>query len=135
MDVTNILASQFFVTYSIPYYYEQFLNAMAMNPDLKEVEKSALVIRLERNQNDLHQLKNKLNSYICEPRTYTLFERIETLKNGLENLSDSNIQIIRSLKNHKKSVETYVDSAKEQLAKFNQLQQGVEDYVASARNC
>lgn len=106
-----------------------------MDSDLKEVEKSALVIRLERNQNDLLQLKSKLNSYICEPRTYSLFERIEALKNGLENLSNSNTQIIGSLKNRKKSVETYVESAKEHLSKFNKLQQGVEEYVASARNC
>jgi len=106
-----------------------------MKSDLKEVEKSTLVMRLERNQNDLRQLKNKLNSYICEPKTYSLFERIEALRSGLETLNDSNTQIIRSLKNRKKSVETYIDSAKEQLSKFNQLQQGVEDYVASARNC
>lgn len=106
-----------------------------MKSNLKEVEKSALVIRLERNQNDLRQLKSKLNSYICEPKTYSLFERIESLRTGLETLSTSNTQIIRSLKNRKKSVETYVDSARDQLSKFNQLQQGVEDYVASARNC
>ncbi|TMM57268.1 hypothetical protein FEE95_12335 [Maribacter algarum] len=106
-----------------------------MKSDLIEVEKSALVMRLERNQNDLRQLKNKLNSYICEPRTYSLFERIESLKSGLETLDNSNTQIIRSLKSRKKSVEEYVDSAKEQLNKFSQLQQRVEDYVASARNC
>lgn len=106
-----------------------------MNSDLKEVEKSALVIRLERNQKDLRQLKNKLNSYICEPRTYSLFERIESLKSGLETLNNSNTQIIRSLKSRKKSVETYVDSAREQLSQFNKLQQSVEDYVASARSC
>ncbi|MFK7813896.1 MAG: hypothetical protein AB8B59_15480 [Maribacter sp.] len=106
-----------------------------MKPDLKEVEPNALVIRLERNQNDLRQLKNKLNSYICEPRTQSLFERIETLKNALDTLSESNTQIITSLKNSKKSIETYVDSVKEQFTKFGQLQQGIDDYVASARNC
>lgn len=106
-----------------------------MNSDLKEVEKSALVVRLERNQKDLGQLKTKLNSYICEPRTHSLFERIESLKTGLESLNNSNTQIISSLKSHKKSVESYVDSAREQLMKFNQLQQSVEDYVASARSC
>ncbi|MEP3210072.1 MAG: hypothetical protein ABJN95_12815 [Maribacter sp.] len=106
-----------------------------MNSDLIEVEKGALVMRLERNQKDLRQLKSKLNSYICEPRTYSLFERIESLRSGLETLNDANTQIIRSLKSRKKSVEAYVESAREQLVKFNQLQQSVEDYVASARNC
>ncbi|MFS4491821.1 hypothetical protein [Maribacter sp. 2308TA10-17] len=105
-----------------------------MKSDVKEVDKSALVLRLERNQNDLQQLKRKLNSYTCEPRTYSLFERIESLRSGLENLSNSNSEIIRSLKSRKKSVEAYVDSAKEQFQKFNQLQQGIDEYVAGARN-
>ncbi len=106
-----------------------------MELDLKEVEKSALVIRLERNQNDLDQLRSKLNSYICEPKTYTLFERIETLRNGLDTLSDSNTQIISSLKNHKKAIEKHFEKGKEQLITFNNLQESVEDYVASVRNC
>ncbi len=135
MRVKDVFAFHFFVTYCAPKYYEQSLNPAVMKSNLKEVEKSALVIRLERNQNDLRQLKSKLNSYTCEPKTYSLFERIETLRNGLENLSESNTQIIRSLKSRKRSIETYFDSAKEQLTKFNQLQQGIDDYVASARNC
>jgi len=135
MHVTNNFESYFSVTYDTPLNYGPFLNPNVMNSNLSEVEKSVLVMRLERNQNDLRQLRNKLNSYICEPKTHCLFERIESLRNGLEMLSSSNTQIMNSLKSHKKSVETYVNSTKEQLKKFSQLQQGVEDYIASARNC
>jgi cell fate (sporulation/competence/biofilm development) regulator YlbF (YheA/YmcA/DUF963 family) len=105
-----------------------------MKSDIKEVEKSLLVIRLERNQNDLQQLKTKLSSYICEPRTYSLFERIESLRSGLDNLSSSNQEVIRSIKTRKRSVEAYVERAKEQFQKFNQLQQGVEEYLDGVRN-
>lgn len=91
-------------------------------------------MRLERNQKDIYQLKSKLNSYICEPKTYALFERIQTLRNGLETLSNSNIEIIQSLKHQKKSVETYIDSAKEQFKKFNQLQEGIDAYVTGIRD-
>ena len=106
-----------------------------MATDFKEGDKSVLVMRLERNQNDLRQLKSKLNSYICEPRTQSLYERIESLRTGLETLSDSNRQIIGALKSRKKSLESYVERAREQLSQFQVLQQGVEEYVANARNC
>ncbi len=106
-----------------------------MNSQINEVDKSALVIRLERNQKDLLQLKSQLSSYTCEPRTYQFFERIETLRNGLETLSATNSEIIASLKQRKRTVENYVERAKKLLLEFNQLQQGVDEYVAGARNC
>ena len=106
-----------------------------MQSDINEVEKSALVIRLERNQKDLLQLKTQLSSYICEPRTYQFFVRIETLRDGLDNLSATNSEIIASLKERKRVVKKYVKRAKKLLLDFNQLQQGVDDYIAGARSC
>lgn len=106
-----------------------------MKSKVNEVDKSTLVMRLERNQKDLDQLKCKLNSYTCEPRTHSLFERIESLKSGLESLSAANMEIIQSLKEKKKAVDSYMESAKEQFVKFHQLQQNVEEYVMGARNC
>lgn len=106
-----------------------------MKVDDKEVDKSALVIRLERNQKDLLQLKSKLNSYTCEPRTLSLFESMENLRNGLESMSAANSEILQALKEKKRMVDPYIDTVKEQLQKFNQLQQGVESYVQGARSC
>jgi len=106
-----------------------------MKPVLLDTEKSKLVIRLERNQRDLDQLKNKLNAYTCEPKTPSLFERIEQLKNGLENLSASNVEILRNLKEKKKAADNYLDSIKDQFVKFNQLQANVEEYIVGARQC
>jgi cell fate (sporulation/competence/biofilm development) regulator YlbF (YheA/YmcA/DUF963 family) len=105
-----------------------------MKSDVKEVNESSLVMRLERNQHDLLKMKSALTSYICEPRTPSLFERCESLKTKLESLSTNNSEIIQSLKGHKKSVSNYVESAKQQFQEFYLLQQGVDDYVAGARN-
>lgn len=98
------------------------------------VEKSNLVLRLERNQREVGQLKSKLNSYVCEPRTYKLFERVETLKTGLDRLSNSNREIIQALKERKKSVEDYMENVKQQISEFHELQRGVHDYVQGTRN-
>ena len=97
------------------------------------VEKSNLVLRLERNQREVGQLKSKLNSYICEPRTYSLFERMETLKTGLERLSNTNREIIQALKERKKSVADYMENVRQQFTEFHELQQGVHDYVQGMR--
>ncbi len=98
------------------------------------IEKNNLVLRLERNQREVGQLKNKLNSYVCEPKTYSLFERIETLKTGLERLSSTNREIIQALRERKKSVGDYMENVRQQLSEFHELQQGVHDYVQGVRN-
>ena len=94
-----------------------------------ELNKNTLVTRLERNLKDVHQLRNKLNSYSCEPQTYSLFERIEALKIGLENLIRTDQEIITALKERKKSAKEYVERVKQLYSEFNKLQQGVEEYM------
>ncbi len=96
--------------------------------------KSSLVTHLERNQHDLQKMKSILSSYICEPRTPSLYERSESLKQKLENLRNTHGEVIQSLKNQKKSLSSYVDRAKQQFQEFYLLQKGVADYVAGARN-
>ncbi len=105
-----------------------------MKTDIKELNQSSLVTRLERNQHDLLQMKSKLSSYICEPRTPSLYERSESLKQKLENLRNTHGEVIQSLKDRKKSLSKYVDRAKKQFQEFYLLQKGVEDYVDGARN-
>jgi len=99
-----------------------------------ELNKNTLVTRLERNLKDVHQLRSKLNSYSCEPQTYSLFERIESLKIGLETLSRTDQEIIAALKERKKSVKEYVEKVKQQYSEFNKLQQGVEEYMGLTNN-
>lgn len=99
-----------------------------------ELKNNSLVTRLERNLKDVHQLRSKLNCYSCEPQTYSLFERIEFLKNGLEALSRTDQEIIAALKERKKSAKEYVERVKQQYAEFNKLQQGVEEYMGLSRN-
>lgn len=95
---------------------------------------NTLVLRLERNQKDVKQLRNQLNSYCCEPQTYYLFERIETLKKGLESLSNTNKEIITTIKEHKASAKEYLEGVKQQFLEFRKLQSGVEEYLGLIQN-
>lgn len=100
-----------------------------------KLDNNACMLRMERNHRDLAQLSKKLNSYICEPRTYSLFERIEILRNRLERLKDSNSEIMTSLKGHKKSLGNQVERIKQQFLEFRELEKSVAEYMAGARNC
>jgi hypothetical protein len=103
-------------------------------PTQDHLEKNTLVLKLERSQQDVGQLRNKLNSYVCEPKTYSLFERIEALKNGLDTLSNTNKEIILSIRGHKKTMGDYVDRVRQQFVAFNELQRGVEEYMRGLRS-
>ncbi|RKN81215.1 hypothetical protein [Ulvibacterium marinum] len=98
------------------------------------LEKNTLVLKLERSQQDVGQLRNKLNSYICEPKTYSLFERMEALKNGLDTLSNTNREIILSVRQRKKHTVDFVDRVRQQFIAFNELQRGVEEYMQGLRS-
>ncbi|MBU2946610.1 hypothetical protein [Zobellia uliginosa] len=96
---------------------------------LEETDKNAIVVRLQRNQKDLVQMRTKLNSYRFEPKTYSLYERIESLRSKMDSLSHSNSEIISSLKDTRKTVHTHLERAKRHLNEFRRLNDGVEEYL------
>lgn len=100
--------------------------------DAQVKDQSALILRLERNEQYVRQLRDKLNSYVCEPNTYSLFERIQALKTGLDAFSSNNREIIATIRDHRKTVEDYVDKVKQQFSEFNELRKNVDDYVEVA---
>ncbi|MGB6153349.1 MAG: hypothetical protein WBG48_15325 [Pricia sp.] len=102
--------------------------AQQNTPNIREIEKNALVIRLERNQRDLLQLRSQLESYRCEPKTYGLFEYIESLKNRMERFSSTNKEVIMKLREQRKTISDYYEKAKQQFSEFDQLKNGVADY-------
>ncbi|MEM9143365.1 MAG: hypothetical protein AAGA86_10290 [Bacteroidota bacterium] len=108
------------------------------NPDPKSVpkkkwESTTLVLKLERNQKGVGQLRNQLNSYICEPRTYSLFERVEALKRGLDSLSHSNLEMIVRLRERQKLVGEHMEKVRQQMVEFQRLQQDVKEYMQGLR--
>ncbi|CAM3380598.1 hypothetical protein ZORO111903_14000 [Zobellia roscoffensis] len=96
---------------------------------VEENDKNAIVVRLQRNQKDLVQLRTKLNSYRCEPKTYSLYERIESLRSKMDSLSHSNSEIISALQDTRKTVNIHLERAKRHLTEFRRLNDGVEEYL------
>ena len=105
------------------------------NPHLtKEANRNSCILRLERNNKDLVQLNSKLSSYMLEPRTYSLFQQIENLRSRMEYLKNTNQEILSILKEPRKSFTDMLDSIKQQLREFTELQQGIDEYIHIARS-
>ena len=97
-------------------------------------DNNACTLRLERIGRDLIQLRHKLSSYTCEPRTYNLYEQIEDLRIRLENLRSANLEIRISLREDRRTIEDYVEMVKEQNREFRELENGITDYMNLAKN-
>lgn len=100
-----------------------------------EIEKNLYILKLERCNQDLLKLRQKLGSYICEPTTLGLFERMELLRNQLESMRDNNVELCRRLREDSILVYTAIDSIDLTFKDFAELSKNIEDYVSRARPC
>lgn len=107
----------------------QGVKTITHNPIGGNLAKTNELLRLQRTNKNIAQLSNKLNSYTCEPCTYSLYEQVQSLKERMEHLKNSNNEIISSVRQHKQTFDDIGDVVKKQLHDFNELRKGVFDYT------
>ena len=73
-----------------------------VTPSKNPRDTTPIILRLERNNTELLSLKDKLSSYVCEPKTLNLFERMESLKAKLEKMRKANLETNKSVKRTQK---------------------------------
>lgn len=108
---------------------EKFKSSRYLNWDTEG--SNALVVRLERNQQNLQQLRSQMNSYLSEPKTHSLYERVEQLRRAIERCSRDNREVIGHLKQDKVPNSIHVERAKKQLTVFRVLRASVEEYMVN----
>lgn len=91
------------------------------------------LLRLERNNQRLLSLEEKLRSYVCEPKTRSLYDRLESIKQSLANLKNSNLEIIKALKNHTLIFDDAKDRIREQFDSYQSLELKVLEYIGMAK--
>ena len=92
-----------------------------------------IIHRLERNNNELSHLRGIMKSYICEPKTPSLFERCEQLRSRLEGLHKRNIDVIQSLKGRRKCMEEQLEGYLNQINEYHELEKSVLEYIGMAK--
>jgi hypothetical protein len=97
-------------------------------------DRNSCVIRLERMNRELLEMRKKLGSYVCEPKTHSLFERYEFLKRRLENLRLMNIDLILSLREQREYLLLHWKGVQQQFHDFQSLEMDVQQYMEVARN-
>lgn len=97
------------------------------------LELSNARIRLERSYNNILHLKNRLSSYSCEPRTYSLFHKLEDLKLQIELLSIEHLKLMNTLKKPVHFIDLKKQQVKDSIASVNLIEQDVSKYIALAK--
>ncbi|MEA1786385.1 hypothetical protein U1E44_09805 [Arenibacter sp. GZD96] len=103
-------------------------------PTLLGKEADTCLVLLERNNQDLLQLKKQLQCYTCEPKTYSAYEQYVKLTERLETAFTKNLDIIHALERKNSITAPNVAVVKAQILEFNELKRGVLAYRASSRN-
>jgi len=94
---------------------------------------SPMIQHLERNNRELLHLGDKLHSYICEPKTYLLFENSENLKGRLMDLQRANQGLMDEIKEINKPGERHMERCQKQFEAYLELEQEVIEYIELAR--
>ncbi|NAS13646.1 hypothetical protein [Poritiphilus flavus] len=102
-------------------------------PSRKDRDTMPMILRLERNNSQILCLKDKLSSYVCEPKTLSLFEHMESLKSRLERMRNSNLEVISMLKDQKKALEIRKENIVNRFKEFKELEDNVFEYIGMAR--
>ena len=91
------------------------------------------LLRLERINKNLLSLKTKLGSYMCEPKTLSLYQRMDALKSLLENMLSNNHELIRSLRNRQILPDDSRKLVQKQFESYKSLELKVLEYIGMAK--
>jgi len=99
----------------------------------KQKDRTPTILRLERNNTEIGTLEDKLNSYICEPKTAGLYELMESLKQRLSRMRQHNMEAIKALRQPSKLLDSQKTTIKKQLKDFKELEDSVFEYIGMVR--
>ncbi len=94
---------------------------------------NATSLQLERINKNLVSLKTKLNSYMCEPKTLLLYQRMEGLRNDLADMLSINEELIWKIKNKILLNEEVKPRISQQFDLYKKLELKVLEYIGMAR--
>ncbi|MEN8788699.1 MAG: hypothetical protein ABF293_06250 [Flavobacteriaceae bacterium] len=92
-----------------------------------------IIHRLERINKNLLSLRTKLNSYICEPKTLSLYQKMESLKSHLDDMHGNNTELISNLRSRSLLLKEGKVMVKQQFEAYKNLEVKVMEYIGMAK--
>ena len=106
------------------------MDTYGIETDIKDVNSS--LVRIQRSFSELMQCKDKLTSYLSEPKTPELFETRENLVNKMEVLLNGHLDLLSKLEHKKDNLNKELNRVKSQLLEVRKLEQGISTYMVAA---
>ena len=94
---------------------------------------NSALLRLERINQDLLSLKNKLSSYMCEPKTLVLYQKLEALKFQLGDMRNRNQEFISDYYDKNLAPKDIGSIAQQQFKSYKDLELKVLEYIGMAK--
>ena len=91
------------------------------------------ILRLERINKNLHSLRTKLSSYMCEPKTLSLYQRMESIKRHLDDMRSNNIELIANFQNSTLKSDQGRELVEQQFESYKNLEIKVLEYIGMAK--
>ena len=93
-----------------------------------------LLMKLERNHDEIQQMLQKLNSYRCEPTSYESFKRLQSLRDEIQNLKQEHTLLFSTV-----DLRQVEDSAplisrmRHQIQGFKELDRKIGSYLLDTK--
>lgn len=99
----------------------------------KRSDIGVLVLRLQRINKDLTRLILNLNSYVCEPSTLQLYERIQSLRSSIQKLQEENRALQEQIEERQLEPEQQQPRISLQMEAYKNLELAVLEYIGMAK--
>ncbi len=99
----------------------------------KRSDGGALILRLQRINKDLKRLILNLNSYVCEPTTLQLYERIQGLRSNIRDLQEENRLLREQIEARQLEPEQQQPRINLQMEAYKNLELAVLEYIGMAK--
>lgn len=93
------------------------------------VQMQELLIRMERNNNIIQRLAQKLNSYTCEPNNSTCFEKLYDLKHNFKAFTGQQNRIMDLIRHKRREAKNLNKDIQQHLERFKELEKDMAAYL------
>jgi len=89
-----------------------------------------LLMKLERNHDEIQQMLQKLNSYRCEPTSYESFKRLQELRDDIQQLKQEHLNLVTKLDlREMKDSAPVISRMQNQIQEFKELDRKIGSYL------
>lgn len=96
---------------------------------LGRIDKKACFLWMDRSYKGLQSIKQKLDSYLFEPTTYSQYEEKEQITAKMEAVEEGHLELLTLLKSGKNILKDHLTKVRYQLKEAKTLEESINRYI------